>query len=219
MGSGQTQATPTSSKGSGWFSKIETKEHAERAIKEVSYALYVVAVIDALIGLFWQGRSMILEALFVALLGFLLQRSKSRSVALVAAAYAVFVCGLTIAAKAGVYHGSGGTNVVLALIVAYTAWRGVYAAVLYHRWLGSRVNVKHVVILTVITIVATVVVGIAILFIAAALGYDFDRDEDSNAVGSMLLIGAVATCGIVFNRLLPFTRRLNVLRPDAGTAR
>ena len=114
---------------------------------------------------------MVFEAIFLALFGFLLQSSMSRCVAVIIGLYAILVAFLTIAAKAGVYRGTGGTNVVLAAILLYTAWRGVYAAVLYQRSRNARASVKNVVILTVLSLALTAVIGLVIIVVAIASGY------------------------------------------------
>jgi len=197
------------------FSKIETREQAQKVINEVAYGLYMLAALQFILSyLFLHSEPILGDVIFMLLMGFSLQRSRSRSVAIVITIYAVFIFAVTLAQKIGVYHGSGGTNFVLAAIFAYTAYRGGVATFVYHRHMNSRSNMKHIVILSVLASVLTIVVFFVTIFVGVAVGYDLHRDDDTNALAAILIVAIPATWLVVFNRLLPFTRRFPVLMPS-----
>jgi multisubunit Na+/H+ antiporter MnhC subunit len=208
----------TASAGLRYFSKIQTVEQAEQAIKEVAYVLYAIAALQALLGFFIYPRlaSWTFDVAFAVVMGFILQKSKSRCVALVVAAYATIVALLTVAIGLGLYGGEGGKNIVLAAIVAYTAYRGVYATVRLHRWRNTKADRKNVAILTVIAVVLTAVVVLATIVIAVVLGYDLHRDTDTDTVGFALFFAVWMVWLLVFDRLLPVIRRLQVVKLDAA---
>ena len=202
-----------------FFSKIETKEQAEKVIREVSIVLYVVAAIDLLLYVLYLGKMVYVgEVVLLVLTGLLLRRSRSRSIAVVVAAYAIFIGILTFLARAGIYHEAGGQNVIVALIVIFTAIRGVNATWVYHRIQGTQTNTRGVVVLTAVAAVLTLVVFVGGFLLAAANGYDLDKDSDSDsdsdsdAVGQMLVPFLVAPWFLVFGRVLPFLRRIRVTK-------
>lgn len=210
----------TASAGLRYFSwNIQTVEQAEQAIKDVAYVLYTIAALRAVLGFFIYPRvaPWTFDVAFAVVMGFILQKSKSRCVALVVAAYATLIILVTVATALGLFEG-GGKNVVLAVIVAYTACRGVYATVLYHRWRNTKPNRRNVVILAVIAVVLTVVVVFAGVVVFVVLGYDLGRDADAEDVGVALMFAVWIVGLLVFNRLLPFTRRLQVVKAKEAAA-
>jgi len=203
-----------SPRGSRLFSKIETREQAQKAINEVAYGLYILAAIQfILLYLLLHSKLALSDVVFMLSMGFILQRSRSRSVAIIITIYAVYISAATLATKIGISH-EGGTNVFLAAIVAYAAYRGVVGTFVYHQHMNCRSDAKHIVILSIIASVLTIVVFFFTIFVGIAVGYNLDRDDDVNALGLVLLMTILATWLVVFNRFLPFTRRLRVLMPS-----
>ena len=195
------------------FSKIETKEQADKAIRVVSIVLYVVGVLNLLLYLFVLGKMVYLsEAVCIVLGAFLLRRSRSRSLAVVLTAYAVYVGILTLLTRVGAYQGGGGTNVFVALIVIFTAIRGINATWVYHRIQGTQTNKRGVIVLTAVAFVLSLVVFVGGFMLAAALGYDLDSVPDTDAVGEMLVPFLIAPWFLVFGRALPLLRRIRVTK-------
>ena len=192
------------------FSKIETKEQAEKAIRYVSRVLYAVAAVDLMVYVLYLGKLVYVgEPVVLVHTSFVLRRSRSRSLAIVVAAYASFN---------GVWmiYQAGGHSVPVSLIVLLTAIRGVNATWVYHRIQGTQTNTRGVVVLTAVAAVLTLVVLVGGSLLAAAKGYDLDKDSDSNAVGQMLLPFLAAPWFLVFGRALPFLRRIRVTKAPAS---
>lgn len=108
-----------------WWGPVESKELAEFMVKEVAKGFYVVAVIQAVVGLilFWPG--LIVEAVIMAAVAYWLQKSKSKIPAiilLVLSALAVIGTAMSISGSA-----IGGTNIFLAVLLLWFSIRAFQA--------------------------------------------------------------------------------------------
>jgi hypothetical protein len=152
------------------------------------------------------------DAIFMVVMALMLQRSRSRCVALVIAGHATFITLLTFAARAGLYQGDGR---ILALIVTVFAYRAVYATVVYQRLRNIRPDWRGTLILTLIAAAMTVVVAVVVFVIGAFNDYNFDDDSPAR----IALVRAIwAMWLLVFNRILPFTGGLRVVTSDGPRA-
>jgi hypothetical protein len=195
------------------FSKIETTEQAEKVIREVSILLYGLAALNFLFFVVYLGKPVYLTDVgFLVLAGLILRGSRSRCVAAVVAAYALFVGTLTVLARAGIYEGDGGRNVVLAVIVAFAAVRGVNATVIYHRNHGTKANPRGALALTAIAAVLSALAFVAVVLIAPTAGFDLENDADSDVVGGWSIPALAAPWVLVFGRVVPFVRRIRVTK-------
>jgi hypothetical protein len=195
-------------------SKIATAEQADRAIREVTGTLYALAGLDFLLFvLFLRKPVFLLDVFFLLAIGFVLKRSRSRSVAVLVAGYAILTGLMALLARLGLYGGTSGTNVILGALVAFAAFRGVYATFVFQREQRTKANVKGVILLSVTSTFLSALAFAAVIVIALVAGYDLEQDADSNAVGPWLIAGIVLPWFLVFGRVLPFIRRLCVVRP------
>lgn len=108
-----------------WFGKIESREDALKVIKDSSNAFYVIAAIQAGIGVF-LAPSMILDGVIYAVLGFLLRKFNSRIVAVLLLLFSALAVFATVSNQFG-RDGTGGSNIVLAVIILWAAVRAVQA--------------------------------------------------------------------------------------------
>jgi hypothetical protein len=119
----------TTKKNSLW-SKIETRDDALKVVKDVSIAFYVLAALQAIIGLFYD-QSLLMDAALYVLLAFLLQRFRSRVVAVVLLAFALLA--MLFTGQNIVGGGPGGNNIILALIMTWAAVRAIQATFFLHK--------------------------------------------------------------------------------------
>jgi hypothetical protein len=199
----------------GWTNSgpIVTIDDANAAIRNAALAFFVVAAIQGLIGIF-LAPMMLGDAVLWAVLGALLKRTKSRFVAATSLAWAVVVTALTLLSKAGLYRGSGGTNIFLAAVTIYEAWRGLQGTIVYHRLRGTVTNVRSVVILAVVAAIATIVAVHGTLTVLMRVGVDLSSSDSDALLGAVVILVPTVVATIVFNRWLPFTSRL---KPTAVT--
>ena len=108
-----------------WFGKIESREDALKVIKDSSNGFYVIAAIQAGIGVF-LAPSMILDGVIYAVLGFLLRKFNSRVVAVLLLLFSALSVFATASNQFG-RGGTGGSNIVLAVIILWAAVRAVQA--------------------------------------------------------------------------------------------
>jgi hypothetical protein len=109
----------------GWFSRIESREEALEAIKEVSVGVFVIAGLQSALSFFF-GLSTLFDAVIYAAGGFFLRRFNSRIAAVVLLLLALAGAVVTIANRLGANLASG-KNVFLALILLVLSARAVEA--------------------------------------------------------------------------------------------
>jgi uncharacterized membrane protein len=119
----------------GLFSKIESRDHALKTVREASTAFFFLAFLQAAIGIF-LFPSMIMDAVILSSLGLMLRIWRSR----VAAVLLLLVTGIqglvTILNRLGVTT-QGGTNIILAFIMLVIAVRAVEATFKLHGSYGE----------------------------------------------------------------------------------
>jgi hypothetical protein len=217
------RVAPRSKRLAQYFSRIETVEQAEAAVREVAHFLYGLAALDFLVALFdaffvSSGLAWIaVDAAFVVTMALVLRATKSRCVALLIAAYAILSGTMTVLNVFGITH-MGGTNLVLAAMIAGIACRAVYVTSVYHRLRHSRTQLKNVVILSVVATGLSAVVFFIVVCGWIAFGGLHRPETDNSMLGMATLVAIVGVWLLVFNRLLPFTRRLRVVRSDVAAA-
>jgi hypothetical protein len=200
-------------------SKIETTEQADKAIREVTGTLYALAGLDFLVFvLLFRKPLFLVDVFFLLAMGFVLKQSRSRSVAVVVAGYAMVSGLVALLSRLGLYTGTSGTNVILGALVAFAAFRGVYATFVFQREQRTKANVRGVILLSVTSTFLSAVAFAAVIVIALVAGYDLEQDADSNAVGPWLIAGIVLPWFLVFGRVLPFIRQLRVVRPASESS-
>jgi hypothetical protein len=108
-----------------YFGAIQSREEAEKAIKETTWVLYGLGALTVVVSYFVL-HSLIFDGFIWIVLGFLLSIFKNRVVAATLLLFAVFTFCTTILAAAGVVE--GGTNIYLAaalVAIAYRVWQAV----------------------------------------------------------------------------------------------
>jgi hypothetical protein len=219
-------ASPSAAPSSSWpfFSPIRTLHDARAAIREARYSFYVCAAIQGVVAILGQSFGPLSDVPIYLLLGYLIGRTKSRAVGVVMVVFTAMVLAVTVAQKVGLYRGSGGSNIILAVIVLYTALRATYATAKYHSIVKTRINVRAMATLGGISVVLNIVVLVACLYGLIQLGYDLEDEANDTVIGLAVLPAMVAVTVLVFLRWLPFTGRLSVVAsqetsvPEGGGA-
>ena len=118
---------------SRFFGPIDTREEALKVVKESAIAFVVLGAISGSIALAMpQMRGLLWDAMLMILLAGALYQWKSRAAAVALLVLATLSAVVTVANMIGVMN-KGGTNIVLALIVVWAAYRGVQATFALHR--------------------------------------------------------------------------------------
>lgn len=147
------------------FGSIDA-ENIDGTIRQLAKAWYFVAALQAALQIFlvWVSAAVsanLVDPLICALGGYVLGARKSRAVAVLLFIYALAVGAMTLAARGGAT--SGGTNIVLALVVVVVGWRSVQAAWMYHKLNGLRTAWKHVVAISSLAAVVSVIMFAAVV--------------------------------------------------------
>ena len=112
----------------GLLGKISNREDAIKTIKQASYAVIVMAIINFVIGILGD-TSLVADALLYFILGILLMLLKSRIVSIILLLLSLFSLLLLILNKAGVVEEGGsliGIFVIIILIAAVKAVEGTF---------------------------------------------------------------------------------------------
>ena len=112
-------------KKAGWFSKIRDRDDAIKVAKDCGTGFFVIAAIQAAIGV-WIAPMLLIDAAIFAICGFFVRRSFSRTAAIIALLLSLIGVVTTFVNKFGESVG-GGNNIILALIVLWAAIRSVEA--------------------------------------------------------------------------------------------
>lgn len=108
-----------------WYGKIENKEEALKVIKLSSNSFYFLAVFQGVIGYFIMGIDAIINGVLFAVCAFLLQKFGSRVAAVILFLLSSGALFYTVISKFG--GGTGGRNVILAVIVFWVSVRATQA--------------------------------------------------------------------------------------------
>lgn len=114
-----------------WWGKVEDKKLAKFISSEAAKAFYVLAAIQLVIGWFINGPLALIDAVLFAGLAYLMVRFMSRVAAvilLVLSSLTIFTTFFNLA-----LGGSGGTNLVLALLFFYMSIRATSATFAYQK--------------------------------------------------------------------------------------
>ena len=120
-----------------WYGRIESKAQAEKIIKDISNAFFLVAALQVVVGYFSLGPTTIVDGIIFAVLAALLRRYKNFAVAVILLFISLASIVTTLLSRLG-YLERGGKNIFLALIIAWISVRAVQAAVM----LKKPVNLK-----------------------------------------------------------------------------
>lgn len=108
-----------------WFGKIDSRDEAVELAKGCGAAFLVVAAIQGALS-FIVGYSLLIDAALYALCGYFIRTKHSRAAAVIVLLLAVVGLVVTILNKTG-HNLGGGSNVFLALVVAWAGVRAVEA--------------------------------------------------------------------------------------------
>ena len=112
------------------FAKILNRDGAVKVARDCGAAFLLLAAIQAAAS-FLLGFSMLLDAVLYAICGYFIRSKHSRVAAVIALLLALI--GLVVTAQNMVgQHRRGGSNIVLALILAWTAVRSIDATFKIH---------------------------------------------------------------------------------------
>lgn len=112
-------------KKNAWYGKIETKDEALKVIKDASNGFYFLAALQIILGYFIMGTEAIIDGVLFAVCAFLLRKFNSRVVAVIL--LLLSIGGLVVTAINKFGGGTGGQNIILAVIMIWTSIRAIQA--------------------------------------------------------------------------------------------
>jgi hypothetical protein len=124
-----------------FFPDLETVEDIRKTTGNISYGLYFVAFLQAVIGYFTAPPLMI-DAAIYAVLGFVIYKFNSRTAALMLLGAAGLSTYNTILNMTGVTH-EGGGNIFLAYVIIWMAINDLRATLKYHQLKKAEAGVPH----------------------------------------------------------------------------
>lgn len=127
----QITTTAETTKRNNWFGKIETREESLKIIKDSSNGFIFLAALQIVIGYFLSGLPAIIDGVIFAVLALLLRRFKSILVAVLL--LLLSVGGIVVTAINRFGGGTGGRNIILALIMIWVSIRAVQATIKFHK--------------------------------------------------------------------------------------
>jgi hypothetical protein len=119
----ETAMADTEKKKSSMFAKIESREDAQKMVRDASYAFYFMAVLQGVIGCFIL-KSMVVDGVLYAILAFFLHKFSSRIAAVLLFLMTFISFAVTIMNKIGASN-QGGGNIILAIIVLIISVRAI----------------------------------------------------------------------------------------------
>jgi hypothetical protein len=112
-------------KTSAWLARIGDRQTAWSMTRECGIAMLFWAVVQAAFS-FKYGQLLLIHTIILAVGGFCLLRLQSRAAAVVLLLYALAGTGVTLAINSGAKL-EGNSNLALALLIFWTAFKGVEA--------------------------------------------------------------------------------------------
>lgn len=119
-------AEKTEKKTSAWLVRIGDRQTAWSMTRECGIAMLFWAAVQAAFS-FKYGQSLLIHTVILAVGGFFLLRWQSRAAAVVLLLYALAGTGVTLAIHSGAKL-EGNSNLALALLIFWTALKGVEAS-------------------------------------------------------------------------------------------
>ncbi len=114
-----------------WFGEIETREEALKVIKDASNGFYFFAGLQIVLGYFIMGASAIVDGVIFAVLAFLLRKFNSMVIAIFL--LLLSVAGIVITGINRFGGGTGGRNIILAVIMVWVSVRAIQATFKLHK--------------------------------------------------------------------------------------
>lgn len=193
---------------------IESQADAEAIIRETGYGWYGVAILCLLFGAIvyltqgsWQTLA---EAPYFILFGYFFPLTRSRVLGTVLLGGSVLMLCTTLAAVFGIIQ--GGTNLIVACIVVWMAYRGLRATVVYHRLIGSQIAWRNVLKVGAIAGGILIVTSL-VLLIVFEFGQDGHSGLSMEVINHLFVLGLV--CALTLS-LFMLRRSLPVLLTSAS---
>ncbi len=199
--------------GDRFFSRITGSERAEQAMHGVALSFYGLALLQAILSAVIGQPAIAVDAMLMVFLAFHMHRYHSRTFALGLALVALSALGSTIVNRAENLH--GGSNVFLAVASVYLGWRAIYAAVVYHRGLGSHTVVRAAAIKNLVALVLFALFGAGV---GAATDAGLTIGPRQQTLLSFILLLSVVIYSLPFAPWFPWLGKLRLMRQaPAGT--
>jgi len=109
----------------GMFAPLQDRDGAVKMARDCGAAFLLIAVLEAVVA-YWAGLSLLIDAAAFALCGYFVRYKQSRAAAVIALLLGLLALSVTILNVIGRTR-SGGTNIVLAVIVVASGIRAVEA--------------------------------------------------------------------------------------------
>jgi hypothetical protein len=128
------EPTPAPAKKNAWYGKIETEQEALKVIKDASYGFFFIAILQGVIGLA-LGMNVLLDAILYLIFAGILLKFKSRVAAILLLLLSAGALVVTFVNKLNPNPEgrTGGTNIVLAVIMLWAAVRAIQATFKFHK--------------------------------------------------------------------------------------
>lgn len=164
-----TEKTPVAEKKQFFGGRLETIEDCEKAIVDAHWFLLAMAGLMLVLGtLLGQFVKLLPDVIFMAVIALVLKKYQSRTVATLVFLYSIGICIVTFGNKLNMAFAKdfgGGTNIFLAILFVYVAYKTMIAAFKIFKFKNYAVSWKNFFIKTVIFIVLFV----ATLFVSLIL--------------------------------------------------
>lgn len=98
--------------------------------------------------------------------------------------YALFIAGITFAARIGM--NDGGRNIFLALIIVAIGWRGILATRVYHEAHNLKTERKRVIAVSALFMVLAILAVVGLTFVLGLARHRFRADKCLDAAASRL---------------------------------
>ena len=176
---------------------IETKEKAEKMIKDVAYGFYFIAAFQVVLS-FFLHQNFFIDALIILSLAKILTTNKSRTSAVMLFLYSIGAMIVTFNNR--ITHGNGGQNIYLSLLVSVYAFASMRAAFSYHKFIMSKIQWNNILKLQIYALVLSI-----FAFILAVVIFIFIPIGDDEFKGSIYIAIIILIYFLTFLRKLPFT--------------
>ena len=185
------------------FKRIENKEEGISLLRDIGKGCYFLGVLHIVLSLIAHTQSFLMDGILFLMLGhgISLYQSRTASILLCIDTFA----GIYFTFDSKIHNGSGGRNVILALMMFVYSIRAVQVSFQYQALVNSRPVLKNIIIKTTLSFVYSLIF-IVLGIISVVVIFGNTEKVTENAWGMAVILPLCIGTFLTFRGWLPFTK-------------